>query len=252
MPLVYSVIVALCSGALVGAALAVTFYLIRTGKDHEPLEDSYLKCDGGWHEAFLNGCCGGLDRYPQQPVNAYTSLSYLITGVFISQYINTGSSYVFMVSMCFLAFGSALYHGLSVKWAGHLDVLAIYWVFLGLLIFIMGRLWMSNAAMITLLMFLVAGVFAAFLRLIWKEVSIHWKVALILGPILGLNLWYVHREGVPNGCLWIGISFGLFLLAFLVWILDVKKRFWPSRWGHGIWHIFTGVEIPILFYVASR
>jgi hypothetical protein len=249
--MVRAVAVSVAAAALVGLALAAAFSRIRKDLARGFVIGSYVECDGEWQEALLNECHLGLARVPQQPVNTYTNLAYVAAGVLVGLLFDTGPAQVFMVSMTFLGLGSALYHGLSVRWAGHLDVLAIYWVFLGLLLYAAGRLAGTDPTLTSAGMFVFAGLFASFLRLFRKDWSMNLKIGLMLGPVLVLELVYVWLNGTPGGNLRIGIAFALFATAFLVWVLDRKRWFRPRRWGHGIWHLFTAAAIALLFVAVS-
>jgi hypothetical protein len=246
-----AIVVAAASAGLVGLALAAAFARIRKDVARGFVIGSYVQCDGEWHEAILNHCDLGLKRIPQQPVNTYTNLAYVAAGVLVGQLFDTGPAQVFMVSMTFLGLGSALYHGLSVRWAGHMDVLAIYWVFVGLLLYSGGRLCGTDAALTSAAMFLFGGLFASFLRLFRRDWAMNIKIGLLLGPILLLEVLYVHLNGVPQGYVPVAAALVLFAVAFGVWILDRNKLFRPRRWGHGVWHLLTAAAIPILFAVVS-
>lgn len=75
LPILYS-----AGSALgIGIALVITFRKIKL----EHAQAVYLTCSGCWYEAHLSGCEEGLTSLPQQPVNTYTNLAYLISGVFI-------------------------------------------------------------------------------------------------------------------------------------------------------------------------
>ena len=42
----------------------------------------------------------------------------------------------------------------------------------------------------------------------------------------------------------------MFAVAYTCWLLDTHKKFWPPRWGHGIWHVLCSGAIALLFVVA--
>lgn len=245
MALVDAIIVAGIVTVVVAVALVITFSQIKP----EDVGGAYKPCVGGWHEAILNNCAAGLTTIPQQPVNTYSNLAYLAAGVIVGLHFNTGPGYVFLFTMTFLAMGSALYHGLSTRWSGHWDVAAIYWVFGGVLIYSVGQFVEVGEPFTAAAMFFVAGIGAAFLRLILNKVDMALKVAVILAPIYVLEILYVRMHAPANGWLLLVLSFGLFLVAFIIWIADKRKWFWPQRWGHGLWHVLTGGAIPLLMFI---
>ena len=124
MTLTFSIVFAMIGSVVMGFALSVIFKKIEPANVSE-----YRKCVGGWWEEELNHCDSGLIRVPQQPVNTYTNLAYLAVGLFLMFQLNTLSTYVFSLTLLYLCVGSALYHALSTRWAGRLDVSAIYAVF---------------------------------------------------------------------------------------------------------------------------
>ena len=136
--LLRSILWADATGFLIGIALIITFYRVRPSK----LQPAYEKCSGEFFEARVNACESGVAFIPQQPVNAYTNIAYAIGAVFVALYFAEGSptGFVFMFAMIALCIGSALYHGLSTKWGGHLDVIGIYWVFGALMFLALGTL----------------------------------------------------------------------------------------------------------------
>lgn len=252
MTVLTSIIVAAAATLLIDVGLVVAFYRIRHGIDHEPLHDAYLKCDGDWHEAYINKCGDGLNRFPQQPINTYSNLAFVAGGVFVGQYFGGATAQMFMAAMVMLAIGSALYHGLSVRWAGHMDVLAIYWVLLALLFNIVGRLGTIDPAFTSIAMFVGGGVIAAYLRLVRKHVDMALKIGLILTPIYGLTAWHAVRVGEAIGYILLGVSLGLFLIAFVVWNLDKRQVKWLGGSGHGVWHLLSAGGFSLLFWVAIR
>ena len=65
------------------------------------------------------------------------------------------------------------------------------------------------------------------------------KFGVLLLPIYIFEIIDVVQRRPADGWLLLGVSFGAFLIAITVWILDKKKLFRPNGWGHGIWHLFT-------------
>jgi hypothetical protein len=244
-PMTAPILFAVGAALGIGFALVVTFRMIKL----EHAQVSYRTCDGCWYEARLNDCEQGLTSLPQQPVNTYTNLAYLMVGVFVAAYFATPSSFAFMIAMTFLAIGSSLYHGLSSRWSGHFDVAAIYWVFGGLLLQSFGRLVGLVDTPITILMVFGSGIGAAFLRLVLPKRMIP-KIAGLLVFTYGFKVWHSWASGLTAILILIA-SLLLFLIAYLIWILDKKQLFLFRRVGHGLWHTFTAVSIGLLYYVSA-
>lgn len=251
MSIVNAGLVAAAATFLVDVALVIAFYRVRHGIDHEPLQEAYLQCDGDWHEAYINECKDGLKRFPQQPINTYTNLAFVAVGVFLGYHGGSPNALIFMVAMVMLAIGSALYHGLSVRWAGHMDVLAIYWVLLVLLISVIAALAEIDQRVTAITGFVGGGVVAAYLRLVRKKVDMMIKIGVLLAPIYGLAAWYSITLGISTNYALLAVSLGLFVLAFGIWNLDKRRASWLRGAGHGIWHILSAVGFGLIFWVIE-
>jgi len=246
-----SIIVAVAATFLVDVALVIAFYRVRHGIDHEPLEKAYLECDGDWHEAHIYKCEDGLNRFPQQPINTYSNLAFVAGGVFVAHYLGGPNAMIFMVSMVLLAIGSALYHGLSVRWAGHMDVLAIYWVLLVLVASVVSSLAGIDPKFTSIAGFVGGGVIAAYLRLVRKHVDMMIKIGVLLAPIYGLAAWHAVRVGETTGYILLAVSLLLFVIAFIIWNLDKRQVKWLRGAGHGVWHILCAGGFSLIFWVID-
>ena len=212
--------------------------------------DDYHACRGGWHESYLNNCQAGLQKVPQQPVNTYSNLAYLAVGVFVELWLDTYPSFVLAVTMTYLCFGSALYHATSTRWAGMLDVTAIYTVFSAVAVYALAVLvglgdnWATPAVM-----FVVAGLTAFLLAQRFRR-----KMNLVIGIFLGgaYAFQLLHMALTVQWFAWRSLlgSFVLFALAFLAWNMDKAQRFPLPRWGHGVWHLLTAAACGFLFYAV--
>lgn len=233
------------AGAVVFAAFlfAALFRFI----DPVIVRDDYRACSGDWHEAVLNDCHLGLLKIPQQPVNTYSNLAYLAAGLLPAILADTPASYMFAFAMTYLCVGSSLYHALSTKWAGMLDVTAIYVVFAALAVYALAVFFDFADWLTTLLMFVISGAVAYVLT-----PRYHTRMRLRIAIFLGLAyLFALLQMGLHTGwALWPYLlgSFLLFALAFLVWNMDKARTFPLKHWGHGLWHFFTAAAAGLLFY----
>jgi hypothetical protein len=249
--LLTSAIVAVVATLLIDAALVIAFFRVRHGIDRAPLEQAYLQCDGGWHEAYINQCNDGLTRFPQQPINTYSNLAFVAAGVFVGSYVGTPNALIFMVTMVMLAIGSALYHGLSVRWAGHMDVLAIYWVLLVLLIGAVAPFFELHQRLTAIAGFVGGGVVSAYLRLVRKKVDMMIKIGVLLAPIYALAAAHAISTGPPIRYVMLAVSLGLFVIAFVIWNLDKRRVAWLRGAGHGVWHILSAAGFALIFWVVA-
>ena len=242
MTLIISLVFAISGSIVVGLALRVIFKGIDPAK-----VSGYRKCKGGWWEAELNQCDSGLVMVPQQPVNTYSNLAYLAVALFLMFFINTLTVYILSLTLMYLCVGSALYHATSTRWAGSLDVSAMYAVFSVLAVFAASKFTMLEDSLVALIMFVVAGLSAYFLRYKFRG-SMAIKIGIFLILTYSLAVWNMLKSNNLESKGYLIVSFVLFVVAFLVWNLD-KWRFFPfKRWGHGFWHIISAVAISILFY----
>jgi hypothetical protein len=206
----------------------------------------YRTCAGDWHEAQLYGCASGLTAIPQQPVNTYTNLAYLAAGVFASLFFGTATSYVFGITMIYLCIGSTLYHALSTRWSGMLDVTGIYIVFLSIAVYALATLFALPRPLIPALMLVVSSGLAYILHKRFHK-NMRLIIGILLGGIYVFSLMRLWLSGFWEPWPFILASFLIFLFAFFCWSLD-KSRMFPLRaWGHGLWHILTALATLLLF-----
>ena len=185
-----SVLLAAVAGTLVGGALALTFCHIKLSD----LQRAYQPCLGCWYEARTNECEQGILLIPQQPANTYSTIAFAIGGVFIAVYVGDRgpAGLAFMFSMIAHCIASALYHGLSTRWNGHLDVIGIYWVFGGLLSFAVGSFAGLEEHLSAMMILLFGMLLATFLRLLLPRLMMA-KVGLILLLIYGFEIMILRR-----------------------------------------------------------
>lgn len=215
--------------------------------DADIVADDYHACRGGWHESYLNDCEKGLLQIPQQPVNTYTNLAYLAAGLYVDLRLDSAPSLVFVLTMAYLCVGSSLYHATSTRWAGMLDVTAIYAVFSSTMVYAGAALvGVDGAPLVPVLMFVVAGLAAYLLSSRFRR-----RMEVVIGVFLGLTylalLGRMALTGVWTGAPLLGASFALFALAYWFWTLDKAKAFPLKRWGHGFWHLLSAAAAALVF-----
>lgn len=232
-----------------GAVIFATFIFAALFKYLKPaiIRDAYVPCLGNWHESELHNCRAGLFAVPQQPVNTYTNLTYLAVGLFPGVFLNTAVSYVFAFTMAYLCVGSTLYHATSTKWAGMMDVTAIYTVFSALAVYAASELLSVPSWLIPGLMFLFAGGLAYLL-----SPRYHRRMEFIIGIFLGgtylLVIIQMWLSGEWQYWSWLVGSFVCFGVAYIFWNMDRARSFPLPRWGHGLWHILTALASGLVFY----
>jgi predicted membrane channel-forming protein YqfA (hemolysin III family) len=232
----------------VGAVAFAGFIFLATFRRLTPriIQVDYKPCAGGWYESHLNNCQAGLFKIPQQPVNTYSNLAYLAAGVFIDCWLGTAPSFVFFGTMTYLCIGSSLYHATSTRWAGMLDVTAIYSAYSTLAVYSLFTLLGVNAVITPFAMFFVAGGAAYFLSKHFRR-DMNLKIGIFLGMAYFFSLVKMWSKGDWNAWPMLVGSFVSFGVAYIIWNMDVKRSFPIKRWGHGIWHILTALASGLLF-----
>ena len=193
-------------------------------------------CRGEWSEGIIRGCSHGYEEtgIPVEPVNTYSNLAYLIAGLVAYKITGGYVAIIFLISMAFLCFGSALYHGFKTRWSGRWDHGGIYAVLGVLAFYLMVHCHKFETWFVLGGAILSGGVLAFILdRQLMERVGI--LLTLITAGVITKGNWGL--------CL---ISLGLFLLAFVIWKIDKKSRV-LDRYGHGLWHIFTAAAFAVMF-----
>lgn len=238
-----SIAFAISGAVMMGIALHVVFRNLSLPS----IQKYYKKCAGGWWEAELNHCSLGLTMVPQQPVNTYTNLAYVAVGLFLIFKLNTLPAYILSLTLLYLCVGSALYHAISTRWAGSLDVSAIYAVFSALTIYAASTLIGLEESVVAFIMFVVAVLSAYFLRYKYRG-SMAIKIGIFLVFIYSLAIWSMLKNNKLPVKGYLIASFILFAISFIFWTFDKKRIFPFKRWGHGLWHVFNAAAIFILIF----
>lgn len=232
-----------------GVVVFVTLIFVTIFRYLDPaiVRDDYRKCAGNWYEAEVCSCSDGLSSIPQQPINTYTNLAYVAAGFFPVFCLGTPASYAFAVTMLYLCVGSALYHATSTRWAGMMDVVAIYVVFSALAMYAAAELLSLPEWLAPFIMFVVGGTVAYLL-----SPRYHKNMRLIIGLFLGGTYALVlldmalSSDWLPG--LYLLSSLISFALAYAFWSMDRARTFPFPRWGHGLWHILTALASILVFY----
>lgn len=259
--LTFALPVALGAAAFIGLAAATVFRYI------EP-SDVVADYDGGggWHEAELM-CPGSngptLCRVPQQPINTYSNLVYVIWGVGVAASVGTGPAWVFALAMTYLCLGSMLYHATSAEWAHVADETGMYGVYTSLAIYAVATALGVGAPWTATAMGIGAGVAAfGFGSLFVEEEGVaggrrHLAESpyrdWVLGGLLVITVAVCLLEAARTRP-YLVAAVVLFALAYGIWRLDRARRFprlGGRAWGHGVWHFLTAPATALL-YAAVR
>ena len=200
-----------------------------------------MPCHGRWAEARLAGCELGIEHtgVPVEPFNTYSNLAYLAAGWILHQITLRPTSLVLALTLTLLCLGSAFYHGTKTKWGGRLDHAGMYAVFGALAVY-------GVAPFHPAIHWVMAGVaLAAAIGFAFVSPG---DLNARMGLLLGLMSVRAFLLGTPRLA---GLSLGLFVGAFAVWLLD-KHTTIMSRYGHAIWHALTAGAITTMFSALTE
>lgn len=192
-----------------------------------------LQKRGGWWEDVLSKHC----TFPIGSINTFTNIAYAIAGIVVCTLLPVPPSFVMGFFLSVLAVGSGLYHGFKTIWASRLDHVGMYSVFGALTIYTISPTHRFIWALMAL------GGIAVATSLSYAPT---WKY--LLNPILGVFIAISTMAAALRGNLSFAVvSFGIFLMAYMIWWMDKKRWFWFPKWGHGIWHVLTAIAVTLLY-----
>lgn len=189
----------------------------------------------------------------RQPVNAVSSLAYILPGMWIlvtagqiaaGVIFGTGHRIMMGLSAIVIGVGSAFYHG-SLTFVGQFfDILGMYLFAALLLIYALQRLYRWSFTT-TALVYVVFNV-----TLTVVQIGVPDTRRYVFGIVLALALlaeavvWFVLRPVRNYAWFWAGI--GAFAVAMVVWVLDLTGTVCdPSSviQGHAVWHVLGAVAV---------
>ncbi len=193
-----------------------------------------------WATCYPNHCfCESLHSGTfLQPANTFSSLIFVVAGIFLAYRYRNSWSYIYSALLAFIGLGSFYYHARFTFVGQTIDTLGMYLlVTLALLAileknkkYFLGYFLLMNTILLMSLIYLPT----------WRQQIFG---ALVL--ILVAALW---KKAFFNKYLWISLL--VLFTAFIIWICDIT-RIWcsPDRilQGHSIWHILCAVSAVLLF-----
>ncbi len=158
---------------------------------------------------------------------------------------------LFALSMIYLGISSAGFHSKAVPWGNTADVLAMYFVVIGLAIVSSG-LALFDGVVAAVAMGLVGGVGAFLLRFKLPGVRMQAKIGALAGGMIllvAVRAAVAGPESVPDFPLLV-VSVGFFGLALFCRALVDKYGGHDTRKGSvaaGFWHILAGLGFLVWF-----
>ncbi len=209
----------------------------------------------------------------KQPVNTYSSLGFVFTGLLIAWRPRRGAAgqngnalthwtffHPFFASLVVcLGPGSMAMHATETRWGGRLDLLTMYMVAAFLTAYAVWRFFRWRRLWFLLLFGLVVA-------LCFYSQDLHCSIPLmgnfgdfVFGFFIAVGALFeafnLFIRKLDQDFKWGALSLGLLLIAFLIWNLSLPLS--PSRsllQGHAIWHLLCAVSAYCLFkyYVSEK
>lgn len=178
-----------------------------------------------------------------QPVDAYSSIAFVIVGCFIALRYRTWFSYLFSAALLIVGFGSYYYHAHLTLLTQAIDNIGMYLVVLipiTLLIYKKFSLTKIQATLLFILFFI-----ASLPVLLIYHGARRFELGILIVILLALDfLWSnTHRR-------YLYTALGIFLVSFAIWILDFSPAICRPEsiiQGHAIWHVFNALAAYFLF-----
>lgn len=209
----------------------------------------------------------------KQPVNTYSSLGFVFTGLFIGWRLKRAAArqtpdvpsqktlfHVFFASVVVcVGPGSMAMHATETTLGGRLDLLSMYLVAAFLFVYAVWRFFRLPCIGFFFLFGLVVAICFDVQDLHYSMPLMHnfgefiFGLLIALGALFeGLNC-FIRKLG--QDFKWAAFSLGLLLFAFLIWNLSLHQT--PSRslmQGHAVWHLLCAVAAYLLFkfYASER
>jgi putative Ca2+/H+ antiporter (TMEM165/GDT1 family) len=147
------------------------------------------------------------------------------------------------IALLLLGISSFLYHATLTFVGQWLDVFAMYLV--GLLLGL-GALWRSGrlSARASIALFIVLAVALGVAQYLYPDAR-RVLFALVLLPGIVLELTPAVAGRGPQSRRWVVTGLAVFVVAYVIWLLDQSPLCDPTSWlqGHAIWHTLCAVAV---------
>ncbi len=196
----------------------------------------------------------------RQAANAYSSLGFVFSGMFIiasarkGNRLPVGYSILMGIASIIVGVGSAFYHA-SLTFIGQFfDVFGMFLLAAFMLVYAWERIWKLRI-ITTLGLFLTFNIFLS-----WLQIAIPDTRRYVFAIVLVIALVFEHyfrikdKPQIDVRLLQIGI--GLLAGAYIIWILDNTRTICFERsllQGHAIWHLLGAVSVVFLhrYYLSE-
>jgi len=200
--------------------------------------------------ATMKFCEENLCSWVTQPANAFSSLIYIILGIFLLFYYkkekNKALRIIPIVSIL-IGISSFLYHASFSFFLQVFDLASMFLISSFIIAFNLRRMNYTKRFFLSFIfIFLVQFILLLIIR--QKSGAIIFGIAIILSILLELNLAFKSKDIFYKYYL---MALLVFVAAFAVWVLDFKQIVCsPTNHlinGHAIWHIISSFSILFLY-----
>ncbi|BBB47856.1 ceramidase domain-containing protein [Pelolinea submarina] len=200
----------------------------------------------------------------RQPVNAYTNLGYILVGILVLVFLRrTGSSHqlqssisglprriliLFGIAYVAVGIGSFIYHASFIFLGEELDDDSMYMIGIFLVLFETARIHKLSVKQFLWIYFSLNILFEAAIYIFPVIRGMLFAVLMVISFTIEL---YARRQAeLKDEVRLTDIANLLFLLAYLIWILDKTHLLcYPESLfqGHAIWHLVTAYAGWVMF-----
>ena len=196
----------------------------------------------------------------RQAANAYSSLGFVFSGMFIiasarkGNRLSVGYSILMGIASIIVGVGSAFYHA-SLTFIGQFfDVFGMFLLAAFMLVYAFERIWKLRINT-TLGLFLTINIFLSWLQIAIPDTR-RYAFALVLIIALVFEYYFRTKDKPQINVRLLQIGISLLAGAYIIWILDNTRTICFERsllQGHAIWHILGAISVWFLYrYYASE
>lgn len=196
----------------------------------------------------------------RQAANAYSSLGFVFSGMFIiasarkGNRLSVGYSILMGIASIIVGVGSAFYHA-SLTFIGQFfDVFGMFLLAAFMLVYAFERIWKLRINT-TLGLFLTLNIFLSWLQIAIPDTR-RYAFAIVLIIALGFEYYFRVKDKPQINVRLLQIGIGLLTGAYIIWILDNTRTVCFERslmQGHALWHILGAISVWFLYrYYASE
>lgn len=195
-------------------------------------------------------CEKATGHFIQRPFYALSNLAFIFVSMFIYREGRNKLAKLFAVTIGLVAIFSTIYDS-SYTYISQLFDLSGMILFINMLLFLNLKIIFKKSTIMVQLLLSILGVASIFY---FKGFSGIIVFGLFVAVYVATETYLLNAVKHINARNWF-FAFLIFILAFAVWLLDIKKLFCdPTNIlnGRGIFHIMTAVSVYLLYKFYSQ